>query len=164
ARRPPKPKVRVRAPPSTPANAGEVLKGGRSARTREEAGSIPAAGPPPFGVPPQHLSLRRNAGDHNARPLRRPGATSLFSSDARWGIPPVASSSGELHGPEALTAERPVETRQGEVRALPGPPTRGATAAHLRDRQGPEVRLLPRRRWPKPKWSKRRVVAPEEAG
>src|SRR5207244_1869631 len=73
-------------------------------------------------------------------------------------------SSGELHGPEALTAERPVETRQGEVRALPGPPTRGATAAHLRDRQGPEVRLLPRRRWPKPKWSKRRVVAPEEAG
>src|SRR5207245_8983794 len=68
------------------------------------------------------------------------------------------------HGPGALTRERPVETRQGEVRALPGPPTRGATAAHLRDRQGPEVRLLPRRRWPKPKWSKRRVVAPEEAG
>src|SRR5437764_7748866 len=33
-----------------------------------------------------------------------------------------------VHGPEALTVERPVETRQEEIRALLGPPTtRGAT-------------------------------------
>jgi hypothetical protein len=28
----------------------------------------------------------------------------------------------DTHGPEALTVERPVETRQGAVRARPGPP------------------------------------------
>ena len=48
----------------------------------------------------------------------------------------MAAFSGERNGPEALMVERPIETRQGEVRVLPGPPTtRGATAAHLRDRQ-----------------------------
>jgi len=35
------------------------------------------------------------------------------SSGARW--------AGEHNGPEALTVERPAETRQGEVRAVPGP-------------------------------------------
>ena len=29
----------------------------------------------------------------------------------------------QVHGPEALTVERPVETRQEEIRALPGPHT-----------------------------------------
>src|SRR5580765_3375863 len=46
----------------------------------------------------------------------------------------------QVHGPEALTVERSVETRQEEIRALLGP------------------------LWPKLKWTTRRDVAPEEAG
>ena len=57
--------------------AGEVLKEGRSVRTGEAAGSIPAAG--------------------SARVL------------------------GRTRGLEALMVERPVETRQAEIRALPRP-------------------------------------------
>src|SRR5437588_614779 len=41
----------------------------------------------------------------------------------------------QLHGPEALTVERPVETRQEEIRALLGlPPTRGGFDPRSRDR------------------------------
>src|SRR3954454_267841 len=35
-----------------------------------------------------------------------------------------SSGSRARHGPEALTVERPVEARQEQVRALPGPPPR----------------------------------------
>jgi hypothetical protein len=54
----------------------------------------------------------------------------------------------QAHGPEALTVEQPVETRQEEIRALLGPPpsTRGETgSAPCTTRRRLEVRLLPGR-------------------
>jgi hypothetical protein len=117
ARRPPHAEGEGSNPSVHLNHAGEVLKGGRSARTREGAGSIPAAGSD---------SPAAQTGGFFALSMRMPVRA----------LPPVAWFPGEHNGPEALTVERPVETRQAELRALPGPPTRGATAAHLRDRQG----------------------------
>ena len=61
--------------------------------------------------------------------------------------------------------ERPAETRQEENRALLGPHRRvGQRQTASLTRRMPEVRLLPRRLWPRLKWTTRRDVAPEEAG
>ena len=133
--------------------------------------------------------------------MRRPGVPSssrMKCPQGRASGRPVPGRSSSRHGLEALTVERPVETRQGEIRALPRPPshTRGVSqkGRHRADTAGRRG-STPRRPTQRThttsrsaadrlshtagcrgfdsllvdcgrglKWSRRRDVAPEEAG
>ena len=89
------PGMRVRVPPATPCRRGPEGKGARLVSERERVRS-----PPPAPIV--------NSQHHWSTPLRRPAHRSTAAL--------------RLPGLEALMAERPVETRQGEVRTLPRPP------------------------------------------
>ena len=64
---------------------------------------------------------------------------SRFDPDRR----PCLLDEMRAHGPEALTVERPVETRQEELRALPGPPI-DARQDKGREPDGDGAALIPR--------------------
>ena len=137
----------VRVPPGRPCRS-DARDGGTSHHCRDVEG--PRCKPEgQAGVRPSgsriaaHVVVVQRRGCEHATLVMRvrvPPATPTDSENGGGGDMPkdwALAVLGRDHGPEALTVERPVETRQEEIRALLGPPPRrvAQAAAHLHDTQ-----------------------------